>query len=1340
MKTQKLKLIFSFAVVTLFTLVAVSNWMMDEVRISEKMESNNHSKKINKKSMVVGTEIWSQKKQRVKGVAKADAPDKFSEMHVQIRTAPGEQKPSYERNYRFTELAKAKKALSLMKSSNNSIMGGLSWVERGPANVGGRTRAIVVDPDDASHQTWFAGAVGGGVWKTTDAGASWIPLADALPNLAVTCLVQSQSNTQVLYAGTGEGFYNADAIEGNGIMKSVDKGVNWTQLAVTANDPNFAFVNRLALDPADENVLVAATGTGIFKTTDGGTNWSKVYSARVLDLRANPSNFNTLFASISSGIIRSYDAGNTWVLPEKAAFGGGRIEFAPASSDTNRLYASVDSTPNKMFATFDGGTSWSEVGEVDGSDKNWLGGQGWYDNTIGVHPYNENIVYMGGIDLWKSEIELDSVFGITNIVDTYLDTIFSYTPTGGLPERDGGIGTGKDFWGENVLVNTELSDIEIRFGPGKSQKAHIFANNTFVYKDYVDVPFEVWDTKNNKQLMASFTDVYRNNVYNLGASRGDVIFVNNIDYDATNPSPDIAVDNGIKYENSFVVALRMFAGKTWDAENLPDVKLAIEVGKLPSLTRTTVAITDGYGQYPTDSYTHVDHHNITIFPTNEGTGEFIFLNGNDGGIAVSYDAGASFTEVGDNGYNTSQFYGVDKKPGGSQYFGGTQDNGTWESAKNVDADKTTKYTHRIGGDGFEVSWHYGDSQKMIGGSQYNRFWKTTNGGSSYYAANTGFNGWGNSAVSPFISKIAKSYSDPDLLYTITTEGVYRSEDFGENWNLYPIAEFASAGYFSFAQVAVSIAEPQVVWAGAVTSGLFVSKDGGLSFNKVADALGGSSISGLDTHPTDEATAYLSFSMSGVSKVMRTTDYGQTWTDISGYGSGSVSSNGFPNVATYCVSVMPYNTDIIWAGTDIGLIESTDGGASWHLANNGLPQVAIWEIRIVDDEVVVATHGRGIWSVSLPELADHKPPVVTLSPALTSANQGVSGLILNASLRSIYDSTLVMVNGTSVMTVKTSNIVDTLIVASVSSVGSQSVSLHSYKGTRVYKSSSYDIDVVELLETQLGYASDFTSNESDFVLNMLDISTPPGFSSPSLNSPHPYPDKTDFTALLRVPVVVASSDATFNYDDVAVVEKGEPGTAYGDAEFWDYVIVEASNGGNWIVLEDGYDARANSDWLSAYDNSQPGTPAMYKSHSINLLDKFSAGDTLLIRFRLFSDDLTNGWGWSIDNLIIQGQYVAVNDEVVLPSKFELSQNYPNPFNPSTKISFSLPSASKVKLQIFNTLGEKVATLVDETRSAGVHSFEWNASNLASGVYLYRINVESISDSKKFSSVKKMILMK
>jgi hypothetical protein len=103
-------------------------------------------------------------------------------------------------------------------------------------------------------------------------------------------------------------------------------------------------------------------------------------------------------------------------------------------------------------------------------------------------------------------------------------------------------------------------------------------------------------------------------------------------------------------------------------------------------------------------------------------------------------------------------------------------------------------------------------------------------------------------------------------------------------------------------------------------------------------------------------------------------------------------------------------------------------------------------------------------------------------------------------------------------------------------------------------------------------------------------------------------------------------------------------------------------------------------------------------------------------------------------------VAANVGKSLPSEYSLSQNYPNPFNPSTIIRYGLPGNSKVKISIYNILGQLVESLVNETQSAGYHEVTWNAANKASGVYLYSIDAVSGNGKNNFQSVKKLILLK
>src|SRR5437868_3113997 len=214
------------------------------------------------------------------------------------------------------------------------------WTWLGPGNIGGRIRSIVVSPIDPL--TIWIGSVGGGIWKTTNGGASWSPLNDFMANLAVSSLAIDRSNANVLYAGTGEGFSNSDAIRGAGIFKTTDGGATWAQLPSTANS-NWLAVNRIAISPNNSLILLAATSTGIWRSIDGGNSWSHPTTTRILDIDFNPADGTKCIASGTNGagVFYSADGGQTW----SAASGvptSGRIEVAYARSNPSIVYASAN--------------------------------------------------------------------------------------------------------------------------------------------------------------------------------------------------------------------------------------------------------------------------------------------------------------------------------------------------------------------------------------------------------------------------------------------------------------------------------------------------------------------------------------------------------------------------------------------------------------------------------------------------------------------------------------------------------------------------------------------------------------------------------------------------------------------------------------------------------------------------------------------------------------------------------------------------------------------------------------------------------------------------------------
>ncbi|MCK5907033.1 MAG: hypothetical protein KAG37_05545, partial [Flavobacteriales bacterium] len=369
--------------------------------------------------------LFSQKKSYVKGKIKKDSPNLFSEYYTQIKSEIGASQPNYSSNYLFTELQKAKDGITLNKKED------LNWVSRGPANVGGRSRGIIIDSDDATANTWFIAAVGGGVWKTSNAGVSWTELTSEKGSLSASYMAMAPSNHDVIYLGTGEGFGNLDGLGGQGIWKSTDRGITWNQLPSTTSK-SFGIINRIIVDPNDENILLAATSisyhnsdesakSGIYKSTDGGVNWVKKYEApeRVQQIICNPTDFNLQYAAVrGAGILKSDDAGETWkIVTERMTVG--RIELAISPSNPKRLYASVDSSTPEIHISKDKGENWVKAtGAID-----FLGGQGWYDNAIIVDPYDQYTFYVAGVNIYKVKASLSGNLTFTTLTDNYGDDV-----------------------------------------------------------------------------------------------------------------------------------------------------------------------------------------------------------------------------------------------------------------------------------------------------------------------------------------------------------------------------------------------------------------------------------------------------------------------------------------------------------------------------------------------------------------------------------------------------------------------------------------------------------------------------------------------------------------------------------------------------------------------------------------------------------------------------------------------------------------------------------------------------------------------------------------------------
>src|SRR5215831_5444988 len=268
------------------------------------------------------------------------------------------------------------------------------WTWLGPGNIGGRVRSILIHPT-VTNIMW-CGGVDGGVWKTTNSGASWFPLNDFMANLAISCMSLDPADPNTIYAGTGEPTYNADAIRGAGIFKTIDGGTTWFQLSATANS-SYLYVSRLSIDPNNSQIVLAATRSGIFRSTNGGTNWTQTSATEMNDIDFHPTDSSQAIASGRAGNgFYSTNGGVSWAAA--TGLSGGRVEVAYCRSSPNVVYASVDASSGQLFSSGDGGHTYA----LRNTGSNFLGGQGWYANALWTDPTTTNVVVVGGLDCWRS--------------------------------------------------------------------------------------------------------------------------------------------------------------------------------------------------------------------------------------------------------------------------------------------------------------------------------------------------------------------------------------------------------------------------------------------------------------------------------------------------------------------------------------------------------------------------------------------------------------------------------------------------------------------------------------------------------------------------------------------------------------------------------------------------------------------------------------------------------------------------------------------------------------------------------------------------------------------------
>ncbi|MCX6282053.1 MAG: T9SS type A sorting domain-containing protein [Bacteroidetes bacterium] len=285
----------------------------------------------------------------------------------------------------------------------NSTPGGYAGI--------GRINCIAYHPTD--NNTYWIGAASGGIWVTTNNGSTWTCLTSNLDALAVSDIVipSDYATSNTIYIATGDkDHWDNRSI---GVLKSTDGGTNWNATGISYQLSDNKMVNRLLLDPANNQNIIAATSTGVYKTTNGGTTWNTLLtSTNFIDMEYKPGVFTTLYGSTTNGTIYvSSNGGSTWTQ----AFSDGssyRVELAVSANQPTWVYAVTVNSASGLYGVYkstNSGTSYTQV--FSGTTLNLLGwnsnggdsgGQGWYDLCLAASPSDANTLLVGGVNTWRS--------------------------------------------------------------------------------------------------------------------------------------------------------------------------------------------------------------------------------------------------------------------------------------------------------------------------------------------------------------------------------------------------------------------------------------------------------------------------------------------------------------------------------------------------------------------------------------------------------------------------------------------------------------------------------------------------------------------------------------------------------------------------------------------------------------------------------------------------------------------------------------------------------------------------------------------------------------------------
>ncbi|MDP5077798.1 MAG: glycosyl hydrolase, partial [Nonlabens sp.] len=258
--------------------------------------------------------------------------------------------------------------------------------------------AIAVDPNNTS--TYYIGAPGGGVFKSTDAGATWTPLTDFISRVGASAIAIDPNNSNIVYVGTGDD--DGGDAPSIGMLKSTDGGITFGTTGLTFFGSS-AEITEIYINPTNSNELYIATNQGFYKSTNAGASVSQTFNGNVKDIKLKPGDANTIYLTADGGFYRSTNAGNTFTRVTSGLPNGvGRMVLAVTPANAQYVYIlAINSSADLLglYRSTDGGTTFTKRDNgVDILENR----QGFYDLAMEVSTTDANRIYTGCLNVWTS--------------------------------------------------------------------------------------------------------------------------------------------------------------------------------------------------------------------------------------------------------------------------------------------------------------------------------------------------------------------------------------------------------------------------------------------------------------------------------------------------------------------------------------------------------------------------------------------------------------------------------------------------------------------------------------------------------------------------------------------------------------------------------------------------------------------------------------------------------------------------------------------------------------------------------------------------------------------------